>query len=245
MRAKEASLNQASKMATLGEMSTGMAHELNQPLNVIRLTMENVRRKLERGGIEPEALLSKFDRIDDQVNRASKLVSLMRTFGRVAPAAFEPFDIIKSVHRAIDLMQEQLRLSQIQIAADLPNNSPALVKGSSTQFEQVLINLISNARDAIKMNNATGGIIDIGFKVEGNAYIISVEDMGGGLAPEAIDRVFEPFFTTKPVGQGTGLGGAISYGIIKDMDGTISARNTNLGALFEIRLPKFDSVQAD
>jgi two-component system C4-dicarboxylate transport sensor histidine kinase DctB len=95
------------------------------------------------------------------------------------------------------------------------------------------------------MNNAAGGTIDIGFKVENNAYIISVEDMGGGLAPEAIDRVFEPFFTTKPVGQGTGLGGAISYGIIKDMNGTISARNTNLGAVFEVRLPKIDTAQAD
>lgn len=245
MRAKEASLNQASKMATLGEMSTGMAHELNQPLNVIRLTMENIRRKLERDGIEPDVLLGKFDRIDDQVNRASKLVSLMRTFGRVAPDAFEPFDIIESTHRAIDLMLEQLRLSQIQVTTALPNNSPTLVKGSSSQFEQVLINLIGNARDAIKLNNPEGGTINIGCKVEGSAYLISVEDTGGGIAAEALDRVFEPFFTTKPIGHGTGLGGAISYGIIKDMDGSISVRNTNLGALFEIRLPKFDTTHAE
>ena len=243
MRQKEASLNQAAKMATLGEMSTGMAHELNQPLNVIRLTMENVRRKLEQDALKPDFLLGKFDRIDDQVTRASKLVSLMRTFGRVAPAAFEPFDVIESTFRAIDLMQEQLRLSQIQVSADLPHNAPALVNGSSSQYEQVLINLMTNARDAINLGHTRGGTIDVRFKVEGDAFIISVEDTGGGIAEDVVDRVFEPFFTTKPVGEGTGLGGAISYGIINDMNGSISARNTNLGALFEIRLPKYHPSQ--
>lgn len=243
MRQKEASLNQAAKMATLGEMSTGMAHELNQPLNVIRLTMENVRRKLDQDTLQPDFLLGKFDRINDQVTRASKLVSLMRTFGRVAPAAFEPFDLIESTFRAIDLMQEQLRLSQIQVSADLPQNVPALVNGSSSQYEQVLINLMTNARDAINLGHTRGGTIDVRFKVEGDAFIISVEDTGGGIAEDAIDRVFEPFFTTKPVGEGTGLGGAISYGIINDMNGSISARNTNLGALVEIRLPKHHPSQ--
>jgi C4-dicarboxylate-specific signal transduction histidine kinase len=238
MRQKEASLNQAAKMATLGEMSTGMAHELNQPLNVIRLTMENVRRKLAQDDVQQEFLLSKFDRIDDQVTRASKLVSLMRTFGRVAPSAFEPFDLIESTFRAIDLMQEQLRLSQIKISADLPHSVPAIVNGSSSQYEQVLINLMSNARDAISLGSASGGTIDVGFKVEADVFVISVEDTGGGIAEDVIDRIFEPFFTTKSVGEGTGLGGAISYGIINDMNGTIGATNTNLGALFEIRLPK-------
>lgn len=243
MRIKEASLNQATKMATLGEMSTGMAHELNQPLNVIRLTMENVRRKLHSGEITQDFLLPKFERIDDQVNRASKLISLMRTFGRVAPSAFEPFDVIESTYRAVDLMEEQLRLEQITINVVQPSSSTLVVNGSSSQFEQVIFNLISNSRDAINRHSRSGGRITINIEDNANTCLISISDTGGGLADHVINRIFEPFFTTKAVGEGTGLGGAISYGIVNDMRGSITARNTSVGAAFDILLPLLQPVQ--
>ncbi len=244
MRRKEASINQASKMATLGEMSTGMAHELNQPLNVIRLTMLNIRRKLQQDLRDDATLMSKFDRIDDQVERAAKLISLMRTFGRVAPSAFEPFNVAESVNRAVDLMQEQIRLDEIELVVKKAFSSEPMVNGSSSQFEQVLINLMANARDAIVGQASARRRIVIGIDMRDNDCVVSVEDTGGGIADDVIDRVFEPFFTTKGVGEGTGLGGAISYGIIQDFGGTIRVRNTDLGARFDVRLPLFELVSA-
>jgi len=239
MRAQEANLNHASKMATLGEMSTGMAHELNQPLNVIQLTMENIKVALQRGKADTAFLETKFERIDDQVQRASKVISLMRTYGRVAPSTFEPFDITESINRVSDLMQDQLRLDQISLNIIPPGEQQPLVKGSSSQFEQVLVNLITNARDAISKHTKTGGTVTIATVVSAEKCCITVTDTGGGIADDVMDRIFEPFFTTKAVGEGTGLGGAISYGIIQDMQGTMTARNATEGALIEITLPRY------
>lgn len=237
MRAQEASLNHASKMATLGEMSTGMAHELNQPLNAIRLTMENIRAAFKRGKVDLAFLQSKFERIDDQISRASKLVSLMRTYGRVATSTFEPFDVCDSVGGVSDLMGDQLRLDQIVLKTVEPGGMRPRVNGNESQFEQVLLNLVSNARDAIVNRSPGGGSITIDVIPYEAECQVTVSDTGGGIPEDVIDRIFEPFFTTKAIGEGTGLGGAISYGIIQEMEGTITATNNSEGAVIEITLP--------
>jgi len=109
--------------------------------------------------------------------------------------------------------------------------------GSGSQLEQVMLNLLTNARDAIKERQPSVRRIDVRLSSHGDKHQIAVEDTGGGLSPEVKDRIFEPFFTTKKLSEGTGLGGSISYGIITDMGGVIAVDNTDQGALFTIQLP--------
>ena len=239
MRAQEAILNHASKMATLGEMSTGMAHEINQPLNVIRLTMQNIKTALKKGTYDDSFLQSKIERVDNQITRAAKIISLMRTYGRVAPSTFEPFAVYESIERAVDLVKDLLRLEKVTLETDLADGINPHVHGSSSQFEQVIVNLANNARDAIVGSGIGQGTVIIKAAISADTCVVTVSDTGGGIPDNVIDRIFEPFFTTKGVGEGTGLGGAISYGIIQDMKGVITASNNEEGAVIEITLPLY------
>ena len=232
-------LIQSAKLATLGEMATSVAHELNQPLNVIRMTTGNVMRKLEKGTVDPTYLNEKLDRIAGQTERAAAIINHMRTFGRQADEKPAELDLSETMRKALDLMGEQLRLAGIDVSLDLPEACPP-VMGHPVQMEQVILNLLTNARDAVKAN---GTEKKIALAVAGDddgandSVRITVTDSGGGISTNALEHLFEPFFTTKEVGEGTGLGLSVSYGIIRDMGGTIEAGNFNGGARFTITLP--------
>ncbi len=238
-REMQQKLLQSSKMATLGEMATGVAHELNQPLNVISIALGNILRKIENGTADALYTTAKLNKISTQVERATSIIEHMRIFGRNPPHTMTRLDPLKMVEGTLSLIGEQLRLSEIEVITELPATiSP--IRGRQVQVEQVLLNLLANARDAVNAtDNATAKKIFIRAHDDTQKKIvrIEVEDTGGGIAPEAITRVFEPFFTTKDVGQGTGLGLSISYGIIGDMGGALSVHNTDQGACFVIVLP--------
>ncbi len=229
---------QAFKLATLGEMATGVAHELNQPLNVIQMAAGNTIRKLQQGDADASYLLEKLNRISAQTVRAAAIIDHMRMFGRKAseePSAIDPRDVIRG---ALNLMGEQLRLAEIFVEIDLPDPCPPIM-GHRVQAEQVLLNLLTNARDAIETRDGAEKK-QIVLKIDtgaADAVQIIVEDTGGGIPEKLINRIFEPFYTTKDMGKGTGLGLSVSYGIVRDMGGTIAASNTNQGARFEITLP--------
>ncbi|MCK5167054.1 MAG: hypothetical protein KAQ66_07030, partial [Rhodospirillaceae bacterium] len=230
-------LIQSSKMATLGEMATGVAHELNQPLNVIRMAVGNLKNKLKNNKLDVDHLNDKLNKVDSMVERAASIIDHMRIFGRTAASDTEPLIPVNIINGAMGLMGEQLRLANIDVTttADEEDN---LILGNQIQIEQVLLNLLTNARDAMKDNNGNKNIM---FKVnsddDSECVSIEVEDSGGGIDPEHLPRIFEPFYTTKEVGQGTGLGLSISYGIIAEMGGRIEAENTATGAKFIITLP--------
>ncbi|NQV45978.1 MAG: GHKL domain-containing protein, partial [Rhodospirillales bacterium] len=239
----QAQLIQSSKMATLGEMATGVAHELNQPLNVIRMAVNNIQRKSQNNNADPAYLSDKLSKIDSQVDRATAIIDHMRIFGRKADTTPAVLDSKQMVDAALGLIGGQLRLADVAVTIESPEACP-LIRVHQVQVEQVLLNLIGNARDAL--NDKTDGdrriAITIGEDI-GNVYI-ALEDNGGGIAPEDLPRIFEPFFTTKEVGQGTGLGLSISYGIINDMGGSLSVANTEDGARFLITLPTVEKNQA-
>ena len=238
LRTQEAFLHQSAKLARLGEMSTGVAHELNQPLNTIRLSVANLRRQLNAAQPNVELLSRKCEQIDDQVSRAAKVIQHMRTYGRVSSTDYEPFNISDCVTRALEFWSQQLSLLGIELSVETsPDRDSLWVHGSESQFDQVLINLLSNARDAI-VDRVGGGVIQITTSATSTTVHLAVSDNGGGIPDDVIDYIFEPFFTTKPVGKGMGVGGSISYGIIKDMGGVISARNTQDGACIDIMLPR-------
>jgi signal transduction histidine kinase len=230
---------QSAKLATLGEMSTSMAHEINQPLNAIRLMLQNMRVLLATDPVPQDKVAQKLRNIDDAIDRAAKLVSHMRTYGRVDNLDNKPFELTHSLETLRDIWTDTLRASNIELRIEYPKDAQCWTVGCQTQFEQALLNLITNARDAICEREIIGRL-SICLQTVGNQHRITLQDNGGGIAAHQLEKVFEPFFTTKPVGQGTGLGCAISYGIIKDMGGDLTVTNKRGGACFEITLPAYN-----
>jgi C4-dicarboxylate-specific signal transduction histidine kinase len=237
LREKQEQLVQAGKLATLGELTTGVAHELNNPLNNIGLFIGNAIDLIELGmaDTDPEHILQELHSAMQQVRKATEIISHLRTFGRASPASREPMNITQIIRQAISLMQEQLRLRQIEVQLDFPEDG-IIVTGNAIQLEQVFINLLTNARDAL--SDVPHKLITIVTKAQADCVDIRFRDTGPGI-PEGLEqRIFDPFFTTKDVGTGTGLGLSITYGIIKEHQGTIMVQNHDQGgALFLIQLP--------
>ena len=231
-----AQLIQASKLATLGEMSTGMAHELNQPLNVISLAVSNLRFSLSQADQENAKTLAKLERIDEAVKRAASIIDHMRAYGRLSGEGLVDVSLERVVDGVCKLMREQLKLANIRLVNEVGDKA-LWVTGNAIQLEQVLINLVTNARDAISDSRRGSGEITVDAVINGSSAHLRVTDDGGGIPDDVLPHVFEPFFTTKPVGKGTGLGGSISYGIIREMQGDIWAENVSKGARITISLP--------
>lgn len=240
LRSKQEQLVQAGKLATLGELTTGVAHELNNPLNNIGLFVGNAIDLIELGlaDTDPGRILQELNNAMQQVWKATEIISHLRTFGRAASVSREPVVVTQVIQRAISLMQEQLRLRQIEVTLLFPVGD-VIVMGNAIQLEQVFINLLTNARDALI--NSSHKIITITCATKGRMVDISVGDTGPGIPMGLEQRIFDPFFTTKEVGTGTGLGLSIIYGIIKEHQGTIVIENhPGEGAIFWIQLPLKD-----
>ena len=235
LRDKQDQLIQAGKLATLGELTTGVAHELNNPLNNIGLFIGNAIDLLEFGQIDSPRLLNELHQAMQQVRKATEIISHLRTFGRAAAVSREPVTIKAVIEQALSLMQEQLRLRQIEVVLDLCPEEPIVI-GNAIQLEQVFINLLTNARDA--MVGTPRKRLSISCTVEQGAVHLAFSDTGTGIPEEVENRIFDPFFTTKEVGTGTGLGLSITYGIMQDHQGSISVENhPGEGATFFLRLP--------
>jgi C4-dicarboxylate-specific signal transduction histidine kinase len=235
LRDKQEQLVQAGKLATVGELTTGIAHELNNPLNNIGLFVGNAIDLIELGRSDGGRVLDELKSAMAQVRKASEIISHLRTFGRVAPVTQEPVLVNDIVKRALLLMKEQFRLRQISVKLDLCPGGD-LVVGNAIQLEQVFINVLTNARDAV--SSALVREIHVACSRKDGKVELVFSDTGPGI-PEGLEkRIFDPFFTTKQVGKGTGLGLSITYGIIKDHEGTISVANGPFGgAMFVIQLP--------
>ncbi|WP_415519229.1 MAG: PAS domain S-box protein [Desulfovibrio aminophilus] len=227
----EQQLIQASKMATLGEMATGVAHELNQPLSVIKTASSFIARKISRKEPIDEEILGTMAReIDSHVDRATRIINHLREFGRKPEMSLEPVRVNEVLRRAFDIFSQQLKLREITVDWRLDESLPP-IKADPGRLEQVFINMLINARDAIEERWAGttappgGKRITITSRRISGGVRVEVEDTGRGIPRGILDKIFEPFFTTKKVGKGTGLGLSISYGIIKDCGGTIRAES--------------------
>ena len=235
LRDKQEQLVQAGKLATLGELTTGVAHELNNPLNNIGLFVGNAIDLIEHGLTDEEQIIRQLRHATQQVGKATEIITHLRTFGRAAPVSREPIALRQVIERALALMREQLRLRGIDVVVELGSREP-VVLGNPIQLEQVFINLLTNARDAVA--NSPRKAIRISASVDSEAVELAFADTGHGIPTGLERRIFDPFFTTKEVGKGTGLGLSITYGIIKEHGGTISVVSpSGVGATFVIRLP--------
>jgi len=235
LRDKQEQLVQAGKLATLGELTTGVAHELNNPLNNIGLFVGNAVDLIELAVAEKGQIVRELRHAMQQVGKATEIISHLRTFGRAAPVSREPISVRHVIERALSLMGEQLRLREIEVTVDLGAEEPMVV-GNPIQLEQVFINLLTNARDAVA--NSPRKAIRISGSVGSATVEVAFTDTGAGIPPGLERRIFDPFFTTKEVGKGTGLGLSITYGIIKEHGGAISVVSPpGEGATFLIQLP--------
>ncbi|MBU1056191.1 MAG: PAS domain S-box protein [Proteobacteria bacterium] len=244
----EQQIIQAGKMATLGEMATGIAHELNQPLSVIKTVSSFFIRKInDNESIDQTTLNNMLVKVDNNVDRASRIINHLRNFARKSEIDFEKVQVNEELERAFSIFAQHLRVRGIEVLWDTDKSLP-MIMADPQRLEQVFINLLINARDAIEekyrnMNSAEAEKkIHLKTYMDNNNVVIEVSDTGAGI-PEAIsDKIFEPFFTTKEAGKGTGLGLSISYGIIKDFGGTIYSRSIeDQGACFIITLPVQDN----
>jgi PAS domain S-box-containing protein len=240
LRRTRMQLNQSAKMATLGEMATGLAHEINQPLNVMRMAVVNVLKRLSNGDVDVNYLVEKLNRIDQQVQRAARVVNHMRVFGRRSEIEQQLFDPVEAVEGTLNLLSEGMKGKGVDLRFGDPGPR-VQVRGHVDQLEQVLINLVVNARDALlskrEQNKEFEPWISLHVEQDDQTIWLVVEDNGGGIDPRLLERIFEPFFTTKPVGVGTGLGLSVSYGIVEQMGGRMSVSNASAGACFRIALP--------
>jgi len=245
LRDKQEQLVQAGKLATLGELTTGVAHELNNPLNNIGLYVGNVIDRIHMGELGTEAALEDLDKAMEQVRKATEIISHLRTFGRAAPVTFDPVDVDEVIERALSLMHEQLRLRAIEVDLDLCPDE-LVVHGNPIQLEQVFINLLTNARDALDEVPDERKKIRIVSALDRDRIRIVFTDTGPGIPARIAKRVFDPFFTTKEVGTGTGLGLSITYSIVKEHGGEISlSRTPGGGATFIVEMPVFGGDVAE
>ncbi|MDP4873148.1 MAG: ATP-binding protein [Sphingorhabdus sp.] len=247
-KAFEDQLLQSDKMASLGRMMSGTAHELNQPLNFIKLAASNLRENAVRGRLEAEKFIPKLENIVAQVERASAILLQMRIFGRTSKEAPSAINVQHTVEAAILMAEPQMELDGTQLVTEV-KASGIYVRALPVMLEQVLLNLFINANDAIRSRHDAGdsaeGEIKITIDHNDRSAFITVADNGPGIPPDVLPKIFEPFFTTKPPKEGTGLGLSISHGIIRDMGGVLRAETSRKGARFTIELPLADATATE
>lgn len=237
LAAAQAHLIQSSKLGTLGELAAGLAHELNQPVTVIKGLAQSLLKSL---GADP-ASIEKAQLIAEAASRMELIIRHMNIFARAKEQDLIRCDINSIVIDAFRLSGGTLRQKAIDVSFDL--GEPPAVKGSPVRLEQVIMNLIANARDAMpdggSISVRTSTITD--EKGHGHA-LVSVSDTGIGISEDAMAHIFDPFFTTKEPGKGTGLGLSISRGIVRDHGGDIRVESIpGRGATFHMTIPAMAS----
>lgn len=240
---KDAQLVQATKLTMLGEMSAGIAHELNQPLNAIKMGNEYLKMMVEKKKHIPQKDLSQVaTQVSEQVDRASEIINRLREFGRKTDFAKEKVNINKPIQIAVDIIKQQFSLQNIIVDLHLEKKLPPIL-AHNNRIEQVIFNLVTNARDAIhqkKKNDLKTGreVVTIRSFREGEWVAITVSDTGIGVSKDDRDKIFEPFFTTKEVGKGMGLGLYVTFGIVKDYGGEIGFQSEQgKGTTFKLTFP--------
>ena len=215
------------RMAGLGEMASGIAHEINQPLLTISMAMDNILFELDtEEKVEKSYIRKKSDKIFENITRIKNIIDHIRVFSRGHDDYMvTSFSINSSIMTAVSMISEQFKHHAIDLRLNLHQQLPEL-NGNTYQFEQVILNLLANARDALLEKEEKQQIrfdksIEIRTFEENNLIVAEVSDNGTGIPEENIKQVMMPFFTTKDPGKGTGLGLSVSYSIIKEMNGTI------------------------
>ena len=231
-----AKLAASSKLASLGEMAGGVAHEINTPLTTIKLTVGKLQDMVEMDPLDRPQVNRALTQMEATTNRIAKIVHGLRAFSRDGsqdPSVPERVDRI--IQSALELCQEKFKENRIDFSVDAPDPS-LMVLCRPVEISQVLLNLLNNARDAVA--GAQRHVVKIAVRSNENQIEISVTDSGGGIPAELREKIFQPFFTTKEIGKGTGLGLSISKGIIEAHHGSLTLDSSRQETSFVITLPR-------
>jgi len=225
----EEQLQISEKMASIGLLAAGVAHEVNTPLTGISSFVQMLMQ-----GAEPDDPKTRvLEKIERQTFRAAKIVNGLLNLARPAQVDSGPVDVNAVINDVLSLLEHQLKTGRIQVRKELAAASP-VVQGIEYKLQQVFLNLFLNARDAMPK----GGWLTIVTKASGPAATIEVADTGSGIPVDQLSRIYDPFFTTKDIGKGTGLGLSITYGIVQEHNGSIACDSAiGQGTRFTLTLP--------
>ncbi len=239
LRHTQATLVQAAKLAALGQMSAGLSHELNQPLAAIRSYADNARAFLARG--RADTAKANLNGIAELTERMARIIRNLRTYAREETVELRPVDLRVALGKSLALLEQRIRNEGVDILQDLPGGSLMVIAGD-VRLQQVFVNLIANALDALK--DSPRKEIHITAEERGAEIVIAIRDTGCGMAEEQIGNVFDPFYSTKAVGQGMGLGLSITFGLVNQFGGQIAAANApGGGAVFTLSLKRAGSAE--
>jgi len=232
---QEALLVQQSKMAAMGEMIGAIAHQWRQPLNALGIMIQDLKFAHKYGEFNEAYLAEMIEKSMEQIHFMSSTIDSFRSFFKPVKQK-EFFSISTAIKDVLSMLSAQLKNNNIKTILELDERNNDVAYGFKNEFEQVVLNILSNAKDAILDKNGSGAI-SICSKTKNNSVRISFLDTGGGISEDIIDKVFDPYFSTKEQGKGTGIGLYMSKIIIEEhMGGKLTVRNKNGGALFEITL---------
>ncbi|MBX3168486.1 MAG: hypothetical protein KF760_13800 [Candidatus Eremiobacteraeota bacterium] len=232
LRDSQAQLMQSSKMAAVGQLAGGVAHELNTPLGAVALAIEAAQLNLEA---RPDRAVQRLQRATKAVGQMKEIVSKLLFYSRDARTGWRETSINQVIEDTLQMVGHQLRLDNVEVIQQL-GEVPAIL-ANANELQQVLTNLILNARDAMLSPGAVGRKILLSTGSWEEGVWVKVRDQGTGIAPEVLERIFDPFFTTKDVGKGTGLGLSVTSQLIQQHGGTIKVRShLGQGTEFEVRL---------
>ena len=229
-------LEHASKLALLGEMTASIVHEINQPLSAVKLVAQGLQRRSSADAERTlEQLPAKLDKIVRQIDRVTEICALIRKSSRVDSESNLSASVKTVIHDSFELIGPQLKAAKIEFSAIIEDELPTAAIHPG-KLEQVMLNLTTNARDALLGSSQPSLWIKVEAYYDGS-IVIKFEDSAGGIPPQALVKIFDSFFTTKPAGEGTGIGLSLSKNFIETAGGAIEVCNTSNGALFTIRIP--------
>lgn len=232
LRKTQNELVQAGKLAALGQMSAALSHEFNQPLAAVKVYAENAVTFLDRG--RPEDARKNVTLISQMADRMASISKHLRNFARRPQEKVGPIPLCAVLDDALALMEAKIKAARARVIYHRPDEE-AMVIGGRVRLQQVLVNLLANALDAMEDQNAPR--VEIGLRRTGARWCVEIRDHGPGLSEDTLAQLFDPFFTTKQPGKGLGLGLSISYNIMRDFGGTLTARNHDAGgAVFSVDL---------
>ncbi|GFO63467.1 PAS domain S-box protein [Geomonas paludis] len=233
LRVREQMLMQQNRLAAMGEMLVNISHQWRQPLNVLGLILQNLARSYERGTLSVEVVRKSVSRGTELIEHMSKTIEDFSAYLNPDKTKLS-FDVGDVIANAVSMVRESLQGVAVTVHAPA---EPVFADGYRNEYAQVVINILVNARDALREKRISDAEIAISINSDGDKSVVTISDNGGGIAADVLDRIFDPYFTTKDPGKGTGIGLFMSKSIIeKSMGGKLTARNTDRGAEFTIEV---------